>query len=148
MTHLPKASAYAGDLARSGVRADGKAARGGTARRLILIVAAILLLSASLCADSKGKKAEEAAATRDLSGAVFDKTHHPVSGAVVYLTNTRTLAIHTYITGKGGFYRFNHLSPDIEYQVSAESNGHKSAVKTLSSFDTHRQQRINLAFKK
>ena len=89
-------------------------------RRLVLIVAAILLLSASLCAESKEKKAEDAGASRDLSGAVFDKTRHPVSGAVVYLTNTRSLAIRTYITGDGGFYSFNHLSPDVEYQVRAE----------------------------
>ena len=117
-------------------------------RRIVLVGAAILLLSASLCAESKEKKAEEAGASRDLSGAVFDKTRHPVSGAVVYLTNTRSLAIRTYITGDGGFYRFNHLSPDVEYQVRAEAIGHKSPVKTLSSFDAHRQPRINLEFKK
>jgi hypothetical protein len=152
MTHLPKAGTGAAVDARSGVRRPGQpagqAAGGGAAQRLIPVLAAILLLSALLCADSKGKKAEEAVATRDLSGAVFDKTRHPVSGAVVYLTNTRTLAIHTYITGDGGFYRFNHLSLDVEYQVRAESNGHKSPVKTLSSFDDHRQPRINLVFKK
>jgi len=117
-------------------------------RRLVLIGAALLLLCASVCAESKAKKAEEASSSRDLSGAVFDKTRHPVSGAVVYLKNARSLAIHTYITGDDGFYRFNHLSPDVEYQVRAESNGHKSRGRTLSSFDTHRQPRINLEIRK
>jgi carboxypeptidase family protein len=113
-------------------------------RRLVLISAAMLLLSALLCAQSREKKAEEAAAPRDLTGMVFDKAHHPVSDAIVYLKNTRSLAIHTYITGGDGSYRFNHLSPDSEYQVRAESGSHKSAVRSLSSFDTHKQPRINL----
>lgn len=112
-------------------------------RRLVLFGAA-MLLSASLCAQSREKKAEEAVAPRDLIGAVFDNVHHPISGAVVYLKNTRSLAISTYITGDDGSYRFNHLSPDVEYQVRAESGGHKSAVKTLGSFDTHKRPRINL----
>lgn len=117
-------------------------------RRLVLIGAALLMLSALLCARSREKEAEEAAAPRDLTGVVFDQARHPVSGAVVYLKNTRSLAIHTYITGDDGSYRFNHLSPDSEYQVRAESAGHKSKVKTLSSFDSHRQPRINLEFMK
>lgn len=117
-------------------------------RRLVLISAALLLLSAWLYAESREKQAEDSAAPRDLTGAVFDKTHHLVPGAVVYIKNTRSLAIHTYITGDDGSYRFNHLSTDVEYQVSAESNGHKSQSKTLSSFDTHKQPRINLTIGK
>jgi hypothetical protein len=117
-------------------------------RRLVLIGAALLMLSALLCARSREKEAEEAAAPRDLTGVVFDQARHPVSGAVVYLKNTRSLAIHTYIAGDDGSYRFNHLSPDSEYQVRAESAGHKSKVKTLSSFDSHKQPRINLEFMK
>jgi hypothetical protein len=116
-------------------------------RRLVLISAALLLLSALLCAQSREKKAEEAVAPRDLTGVVFDKVRHRVSGAVVYLKNTRSLAIHTYITGDDGSYRFNHLSPDSEYQVHAESGGHKSQVRILSSFDSHKQPRINLTLK-
>jgi hypothetical protein len=117
-------------------------------RRLVLIGAVLLLLAASLCAQSREKKAEDAAAPRDLTGVVFDQARHPVSGAVVYLKNTRSLAIHTYIAGDDGSYRFNHLSPDSEYQVRAESNGHKSQVKSLCSFDSHKQPRINLKLEK
>jgi carboxypeptidase family protein len=113
-------------------------------RRFVLISAVVLLLSAFLCAQSRGKKAEDASAPRNLTGAVFDKAGHAVPSAVVYLKNTRSLAIHTYITGDDGAYRFNHLSPDIDYQLRAEASGHKSAVKTLSSYDTHKQPHINL----
>jgi len=151
-THLPEAGISAAREERAGVRVRSRGitagkAGGGSVRRLIRIGAAIVLLSASLCAEPRGKKAEEAVALRDLSGAVFDKSRHPVSGAVVYLKNTRSLAIRTYITSNDGSYRFNHLSPDVEYQIRAESAGHKSPDKTLSSFDTHRQPRINLVLK-
>jgi hypothetical protein len=117
-------------------------------RRLALIGAAMLLLSVPLCAQSREKKAEEAGAPRDLTGVVFDKAHHRIPGAVVSLKNTRSLAINTYITGDDGSYRFNHLSPDVEYQVRAESNGHNSDVKTLGSFDTHKRPHINLNLRK
>jgi hypothetical protein len=115
-------------------------------RRFVLISAAILLLPALLCAQAKGKKAkaEEVSAPRNLTGAVFDQAGPAVPSAVVYLKNTRSLAIYTYITGGDGAYRFNNLSPDIEYQVHAELNGRKSEVKTLSSYDSHKQPRINL----
>jgi Carboxypeptidase regulatory-like domain len=115
-------------------------------RRLVLISAAVLLLSALLCAQVSGggKKSDEASAPRNLTGTVSDKAGQPVPSALVYLKNPRNLAIYTYITSGDGSYRFNNLSPDIDYQVRAESDGHKSEVKTLSSFDTHKQARINL----
>jgi protocatechuate 3,4-dioxygenase beta subunit len=115
-------------------------------RGFVLIPAAVLLLSAFLCAQSqsKDKKVEDASASRTLTGAVFDKAGHTVPSAVVYLKNTRNLTIHTYITGNDGAYRFNNLSPDIDYQVRAESSGHKSAVKTLSSYAARKQPHINL----
>jgi hypothetical protein len=113
-------------------------------RRVLIGAAMLLLLSVPLCAQSREKKAEEATAPRDLTGVVFDKAHQRIPGAIVYLKNTRSLAINTYITVDDGSYRFNHLSPDVEYQVRAESNGHKSDVKTLGSFDTHKRPHINL----
>jgi hypothetical protein len=148
-THLPETGISSARELRDGVRARGQSiaagkARGGTVRRLIRMGAVIVLLSVSLCAESREKKAEEAVARRDLSGSVSDRNRHPVSGAVVYLKNTRTLSIRTYITGDDGCYSFNHLLPDVEYQVRAESAGHKSPDKTLSAFDTHRQPHINL----
>ena len=54
----------------------------------------------------------------------------------------------TFITGQDGSYRFNNLSPNIDYEVRAESNGRKSQVKTLSTFDTRKQAHINLKLDK
>lgn len=118
-------------------------------RRLAMIGAAVLLLSAFLCAQLfGGKKADEASAPRNLAGIVVDKSDHPVPSAIVYLKNTRSLAVATFIAEDDGTYRFNNLSPNVDYEVRAESNGKKSQVKTLSSFDARKQAHINLKLEK
>jgi hypothetical protein len=118
-------------------------------RRLVLISAAVLLLSAFLCAQLfGGKKADDATAPRNLTGTIFDKEDRIIPSAIVYLKNTRSLAVVTFISEQDGSYRFNNLSPNVDYEVRAESAGHKSQVKTLSSFDTRKQAHINLKLDK
>lgn len=111
-------------------------------RRLTQTGVVLLLLCALLSARSA--KPEDAAQPRMLSGTVLDQANHAVAGAVVYLQNERNLAVSTYIAGEDGSYRFNNLSPDADYRVHAESNGHRSATKSLSRFDTHKQVQIDL----
>ena len=114
-------------------------------RRLVLICAAVLLLSTCIYAQLfGGKKADDASAPRNLTGTVFDKSAHVVPRAVVYLKNTRSLSVTTFICEADGSYRFNNLSPNIDYEVRAESGGNKSQMKTLSSFDTRKSPHINL----
>lgn len=84
---------------------------------------------------------------RSLQGQVMDNRDAPVGGAVVYLKNTKTLSVKTFIADKDGNYRFNALSPNVDYDVYAESNGKKSDTKTLSSFDTRKAAYINLKIK-
>lgn len=84
---------------------------------------------------------------RSLQGQVMNDREAPVGGAVVYLKNTKTLAVKTFIAGKDGNYRFNALSPNVDYEVYAEANGKKSDTKTLSSFDTRKSAYINLKIK-
>ena len=74
--------------------------------------------------------------SRTLTGQVTDKSDKPLSGAVVYLQNTRTLTVKTFIADNDGNYRFTALSPNVDYQVYAEYQGHKSDNKTVSSFDS------------
>lgn len=81
---------------------------------------------------------------RLLTGRVVDQQENPMPNAVVYLTNTRTRAIKTYIAGKDGSYRFPALSPNIDYEVYAQNNGHKSDTKTVSQFDNRNAVNINL----
>jgi hypothetical protein len=82
--------------------------------------------------------------TRILTGTVLDKSDKPIPDAVVYLTNSKTLAMKTYITQNDGSYRFPELSPNVDYDVYAQREGKKSSTKTLSQFDDRPQPNINL----
>ena len=80
---------------------------------------------------------------RLLSGKVLDAQDNPVVSAVVYLTNTRTHAVKTYIVGQDGTYRFPGLST-VDYEVYAQYNNHKSDTKSVSQFDDRSQVYIDL----
>ena len=82
--------------------------------------------------------------SRTLTGTVMDKSDKPVSEAIVYLKNTKTLGVKTYIAQKDGTYRFPELSNNVDYEVYAEKNGMKSKAKTLSQFDDRPSANINL----
>jgi len=81
---------------------------------------------------------------RSLEGIVMGKGDAALQGAVVYLKNTKTLAVKSLYSGDDGGYRFNALSPNTDYEIFAEYKGKKGDVKTLSSFDSRPAARINL----
>lgn len=84
--------------------------------------------------------------TRSLQGQVTE--NDAVAGnAIVYLKNTKTLAVKTYIADDKGMYHFNALSPNVDYEIYAEKDSRKSETKTLSSFDSRKQATINLKLK-
>jgi protocatechuate 3,4-dioxygenase beta subunit len=99
----------------------------------VAVLAASILLNLLAVAGAAPKNEPQ---TRTVTGQVTDKSDAPLSGAIVYLENTRTQAVKTYITDSGGNYRFSSLSPNVDYQLRAEYQGHKSDTKTLSSFDS------------
>src|ERR1700756_2913883 len=76
---------------------------------------------------------------RLLYGKVLDGGDNPLADAVVYVTNTRTRAVKTYIVGKDGAYRFPALSTAVDYEVYAQFNNHKSDTKSVSQFDDRSQ---------
>ncbi len=79
-----------------------------------------------------------------LSGTVEDKSDQPISGAVVYLKNMKTLAVKSFFAQKDGTYRFPQLALNTDYEVYAEKDGKKSDVKTISQFDDRYAPTINL----
>jgi hypothetical protein len=79
-----------------------------------------------------------------LTGVVTDKGDKPISGAVVYLKNMRTLAVKSFFADKNGTYRFPQLSLNTDYEVYAEKQGKKSATKSVSQFDDRFNPTINL----
>jgi len=81
---------------------------------------------------------------RELTGRVTDHNDIPLDKAIVYLKNSRTLVVKTFITGEDGRYRFPALAQNVDYEVYAERHGKKSETKTLSSFDSRAQVSIHL----
>ena len=101
---------------------------------LVLVVA----VTASAAADKKDKQQG-----RLLYGKVLDQQDNPISGAIVYLSNSRTHVVKTYIVGQEGTYRFPGLSM-MDYEVYAQYNGHKSETKSVSQFDERSQVYVDL----
>jgi glycine cleavage system H lipoate-binding protein len=73
---------------------------------------------------------------RIATGKVVSKAGSPIGGAVVYLKNTRTNAVRTYIADDDGQFRFGELSQDTDYEIWAESEGVRSKSRGISSFDS------------
>ena len=110
-------------------------------QNVTLIAAALLILiSVAARADPDNKEKQQG---RLLYGKVLDQQDNPVAGAIVYLTNTRTHAVKTYIIGQEGTYRFPGLSTG-DYEVYAQYKGRKSDTKSLSQFDDRSQVYIDL----
>src|SRR5271169_6554254 len=80
-----------------------------------------------------------------LSGSVLDKSDQPVPGAVVYLKNMKTLAVKSFFAQKDGSYRFPQLALNTDYEIYAEKDGKKSAVKSVSQFDDRSSPTVNLS---
>ncbi len=118
--------------------------------RRLLVWLTVLLLSASIAfAQGQGKKKGDDQ-TRTVEGVVSSPDDAAAVGAVVYLKNLKTLQIRSFITKPDGTYYFHGLSPDIDYEIRAESKseGLSSPTKTLSSFDSRKQAIINLKLSK
>jgi hypothetical protein len=84
---------------------------------------------------------------KNVTGEVLDRADHPIENAIVYLQDSRTMAVKTFITDNTGNYRFHGLSPNIDYQVHAEYKGQKSDTKTVSAFDSRTNVTLHLRIK-
>ncbi len=82
--------------------------------------------------------------TRLLTGKVLDGGDNPLPNAVVYLTNTHTRAVKTYIVGPDGTFRFPALQPSLDYEVYAQFSNRKSGTKSVSQFDDRTEVYISL----
>ena len=117
-------------------------------KRLMATVA-IVLVSGGFLAISTARAMEteqrgSQTEFRTLTGHVVGAQNEPLQKAVVYLKNTKTLAIKTYISEADGSYRFSGLAPNVDYEVYAEHEGVHSDTKTFSGFDNRKQASITL----
>jgi hypothetical protein len=112
------------------------------ARKNIFFVAVAIVLAMCAAAHAAPDKKDKAQG-RLLFGKVLDQQDNPVVNAIVYLTNSRTHAVKTYIVGQDGTYRFPGLST-VDYEVYAQFDGRKSGTKSVSQFDDRPQVYVDL----
>ena len=81
---------------------------------------------------------------KTVTGTVTDKSDHPIAGAVVYLKNAKTLVVKSFFTQENGSYRFPQVALNTDYELWAEKDGTKSAIKGVSQFDDRFTPTVNL----
>jgi hypothetical protein len=113
-----------------------------TVLALLVLLLTALLANTALAQDKKKGPAERA-----VSGIVTDSGGAPIPGAIVQLENMKTQQVRSFIAKDHGDYYFHGLGTDVDYQLKAQWNGKESATKTLSSFDSREEAKINLQIK-
>lgn len=116
-------------------------------KRISLALLLIVWLAVSAAADQAKEQKKKEAQLRTVKGMVLDSHDDPIATAVVYLKNTRTLAVKTQITDDHGNYRFSGLDPNVDYEVSAKYKDESSPTRTVSSFDTRKEIILHLKIK-
>ena len=104
------------------------------------LVLAVFVFAASGAA--QGKKGEPQ--LRTVRGQVFDKQENALPKSVVYLKNTRTQTVKTYIADDEGNYRFSGLDPNVDYEIHAQHDDQTSQTRTVSSFESRKEIILNL----
>ncbi len=122
-------------------------------RTTLIGFAALAALAAGLSSvrtnsDSMFSTNAQAQATgmRVVSGAVLDGDE-PVIGATVFLKNQKTKAIRSYSSTEKGHYYFAQVNMVDDFDLWAEKGGKKSAVKTVSSWDSRKDFITDLKLK-
>ena len=109
--------------------------------RALLVALLALTVGFSISSIAKDK---DTSPGRLLTGKVLDPGDSPLPNAVVYVTDTRTRAVKTFIVGADGVYRFPALASNVDYEVYAQVDGKSSDTKKLSQFDDRKVVNIVL----
>ena len=110
----------------------------------VFFLLALVVLGTAAYAQGSGPVAADQQQSRNLTGQVLTPSDQPLPSAVVYLKNTKTLQVKSFITENDGGYRFHALAPNVDYEVYAEYQGKKSSTKTVSAFDSRANVTLNL----
>ena len=111
------------------------------------ITALLLTLFLTTALYGQYTRKEKKITERTVKGVVVDAEGAPVVGAVVQLKNMKTVAVRSFITREKGEFIFNSLSMDVDWEFKAESNGHMSDARTVSTFDSHPELNLVLQLK-
>jgi hypothetical protein len=84
---------------------------------------------------------------RTVSGTVLDGNSAPVPGATVFLKDEKSKTIRSYDTTPDGHFHFAQVDMSIDFDLWAEKDGKKSAIKTVSSWDARKDFITDLKLK-
>jgi len=84
---------------------------------------------------------------RTVLGAVVDDASKPVAGATVFLKDLKTKTIRSFTTTEKGRFQFTQANMAEDHELWAEKGGKKTAVKTVSSWDTRKNFEVELKLK-
>lgn len=116
-----------------------------SAKKAVVIACATICALLVLCAvSSAAPDKKDKPVGRLVFGKVLDPQDNPLPDAIVYVTNTRTRAVKTYIVSTDGTYRFPALSTAVDYEIYAQYKGKKSDTKSVSQFDDRQQVYVDL----
>ncbi len=84
---------------------------------------------------------------RIIQGKVVSDSDSPVGGATVFLKNLKSRDIKSFTSIPDGSFRFAQVGMVDDYEVWAEQGKKKSAVRTISSFDSRKLVEFDLKLK-
>jgi hypothetical protein len=102
----------------------------------------IVMLFCVVQMSAQGSKKETQ--LRSVRGIVTDKADKPIQNSVVFLKNVRTNVVLSHFTDEQGSYRFSGLDPNVDYEIHAEAEDQKSAIRTVTSLDSRKEITLNL----
>ena len=84
---------------------------------------------------------------RVVSGTLLDADSVPVIGATVFLKDLKSKTIRSFTTIDKGHFRFAQVTMAEDHDLWAEKDGKKTAVKSVSSWDTRKDFEVELKLK-
>ena len=103
---------------------------------LTVVLGSLVTMPAARGASGPAATATKVPQLRVVEGMVCGKSGTPIQGAVVYLQDTKSLAVKSYLSDDQGRFHFRQLSMNLDYDLWAELNGKRSKTKSISQFNS------------
>jgi Carboxypeptidase regulatory-like domain len=84
---------------------------------------------------------------RVVNGVVLSADGGILTGATVFLRNTKNKSIRSYTTAADGHFRFAQVNMADDFDLWAEKDSKKSPSKTVSSWDSRKEVAVELRIK-